>query len=316
MAASFTALNEIQALDQLYAALDSVGVRAGWNRAATPGVAPTTRFRAARWSYRDMHAALEVAGRLVDTELAERRNLILVNPSNPSNAGTAATLVAAYQMIRPGERARSHRHTPNALRLVLDCEPGVYTVVDGVRYPMLPGDVVLTPNWSWHGHGNDGAASGYWVDYLDVPLTLALEPMFFEPFPGDYQAAEETAQNSPLLYRWDETAAELAAAVPESSGCFGRQIALDAYRFKTLALFMCALDAGLRTNEVRTTASNIYSVVAGRGRSTIDGETFTWERGDVFVAPAWHAHHHESDGDAVLFRVTDAPLLAALDWLR
>lgn len=35
---------------------------------------------------------------------------------------------------------------------------------------MAAGDVVLTPNWCWHGHGNDGNVRGYWLDFLDVPL--------------------------------------------------------------------------------------------------------------------------------------------------
>jgi gentisate 1,2-dioxygenase len=32
-------------------------------------------------------------------------------------------LVAAYQMIMLGEKARTHRHTPNALRLIVDAAP-------------------------------------------------------------------------------------------------------------------------------------------------------------------------------------------------
>src|SRR5260370_25647918 len=92
----------------------------------------------------------------------------------------SSDLVAVYQMILPGEWARAHRHTPNALRLILDAEPGTYTQVDGVDIAMEPGDVLLTPNWSTHGHGNRGNASAYWLDFLDVPLVQLLEPMFFE----------------------------------------------------------------------------------------------------------------------------------------
>jgi len=316
MTASTAVASGIATLDELYAALAPLGIGAGWNK-PTPSLypEPKPRFRPARWRYRDTHAALEAAGRLVDTELAERRNLILGNPAGDGYA-TTATLVTAYQMLLGGERARSHRHTPNALRLVLDSAPGAYTVVDGVRYDMAPGDVVLTPNWCWHGHGNEGTTAAYWIDYLDVPLVHALEPMFYEPYPGGYEDVRSVAHASPFLYPWAETQARLAAATPDPSGRFGRQIALDAYRFKTIALFMLALDTGRRTAEVRTTANNIYSVVAGCGRSTIAGETFDWERGDVIVAPAWQPHTHEAEGPAILFRVTDEPLLAALDWLR
>ena len=78
-------------------------------------------------------------------------------------------------MIMPAEKARSHRHTPNALRLIIDAEPGAYTIVNGERLSMMLGDV-LTPNWCWHGHGNDSRANAYRLDVLDVPLVHLLEP--------------------------------------------------------------------------------------------------------------------------------------------
>jgi gentisate 1,2-dioxygenase len=316
MTASAAVASDIASLDELYAAIAPLNMASGWNKpTASLYPQPRPRFRPAIWRYRDAHAALAAAGRLVDTELAERRNLILVNPGGDGYA-TTATHVSAYQMLLGGERARSHRQTPNALRLVLDTTPGAYTVVDGVRFDMAPGDVVLTPNWCWHGHGNDGSAAAYWIDYLDVPLVHQLEPMFYEPYPAGYEEATSVAHGSPYLYPWAQTQARLAAASPDASGRFGRQIALDAYRFPSIGLFVMALDGGRRTAELKTTANTIYSVISGRGVSSIGSETFAWERGDTFVAPAWHAHTHAPDGDAILFRVTDEPLLASLGWLR
>ena len=159
-----------------------VGIAPGWNKkVASLWPAPKKNFAPAHWKYEQARGALDAAGRLINTELAERRNLILYNPVSDASYGTVRTMVAAYQMIMPGEWARSHRHTPNALRLILDSEPGTYTEVDGVKIAMEPGDVLLTPNWSSHGHGNDSRACAYWLDFLDVPLVQLLEPMFFEP---------------------------------------------------------------------------------------------------------------------------------------
>jgi gentisate 1,2-dioxygenase len=219
-------------------------------------------------------------------------------------------------MILPGERAASHRHTANALRLVLDAPSGVYTVVNGVRYDMSPNDIVLTPNWYWHGHANDGNAAAYWIDYLDVPLVRSLEPNFFEPSPVAFEEPKGTAQDRSLIYRWADTIARLATAKPAPGGCYGRQVTLDAYRFPGIGLHVCAFDAGARSSTLRTTANNVYTVIKGQGQSSIGGEKFSWERGDVFVAPAWQEHHHEPAEDTVFFRVTDEPLLAALGWLR
>ena len=146
-------------LEELYGKLAQVGMGAGWNK-PTPSLwaSPRKTFRPTHWSYAQARGALDAAGRLINTELAERRNLILFNPAEGNTYGTVRTLVAAYQMIMPGEWARVHRHTPNALRLILDAEPGTYTEVDGVNIAMEPGDVLLTPNWSTHGHGNNSKA--------------------------------------------------------------------------------------------------------------------------------------------------------------
>ena len=178
-------LGNAGSLEELYKSLATVDMGPGWNK-STPSLypKPKNKFPAAIWHYAQAKPALDSAGRLINTELAERRNLILANTGGGSDYATTATLVSAYQMIMPGEHARSHRHMPNALRLVVDAEPGTYTVVDGVRLEMMPGDVLLTPNWCWHGHGNDSKANGYWIDFLDVPLVHLLEPMFFEPNPG------------------------------------------------------------------------------------------------------------------------------------
>src|SRR5207248_4652305 len=92
-----------------------------------------------------------------------------------------------YQMVKAGEKARSHRHTAAALRLVIEAKPGTYTVVDGARVDMAPGDVVLTPSWCWHGHDNESDASSCWIDFLDVPFVQHSEAMFFEPHPGGFE---------------------------------------------------------------------------------------------------------------------------------
>lgn len=310
-------LADAPSLDALYSLVRDGGLMPGWNK-PTPSLwaAPRKTFAPAHWRYAEAKAALDAAGRLITTEDAERRNMVLINPMEGNGYGTTRTLVSAYQMILPGERARSHRHAPNALRLVLDAEPGAYTVVDGERLAMLPGDVVLTPSWCWHGHGNDSPAPAYWLDYLDVPLVQALEPMFFEPYPGDFQPITATPERSPFVFGWRATEAALDQATPDPSGRFGCQVALAAPALRTIGLFMLRLQAGARTKPVQTTANDIYSVVRGRGETVVDGERFEWSRGDVVVAPAWRPHEHHAAEDAVLFRVTDAPALEALGFLR
>lgn len=310
-------LRSAGSLDDLYRALATVDMGPGWNK-PTPSLypMPKRKFPAAIWHYVQAKAALDGAGRLINTELAERRNLILANAGAGSDYATCSTLVSAYQMIMPGEHARSHRHSPNALRLVVDAEPGTYTVVDGVRLEMMPGDVLLTPNWCWHGHGNDSTANGYWIDFLDVPLVHLLEPMFFEPNPDEYAKGARPAQPSPYHFPWTETRRRLAAAVPEPSGCFGTEVELGNPALDTTALFMMTLAAGGATQPYRTTANNLYSPVEGEGETVVEGKSFAWRRGDVLAVPSWLSHFHRVEKDAVLFRVTDAPTIAKLGFLR
>ena len=311
-------------LEELYGKLDKVGMGPGWNK-PTPSLWPAPRktLVPAHWQYQLARGALDAAGRLINTALAERRNLILVNPAEGNTYGTVRTLVAAYQMIMPGEWARAHRHTPNALRLILDAEPGTYTQVDGVNIAIAPGDVLLTPNWSAHGHGNRSKACAYWLDFLDVPLVQLLEPMFFEAAEDDSNGADdsgrapaEAATDQRFVFTLADTLRRLSEANPEPGGPFGTQIELGHPALATTALYMMRLAPSVRTAPYRTTANNIFAVVQGEGASTVDGERFEWRRGDVIAAPAWRPHWHEATGDAVLLRVTDEPVMQRFGWWR
>jgi len=301
-------------LDELYRQLAPIRMGAGWAK-PTPSLWPEPKktFKPAVWSYAQAKGALDAAGRLINTELAERRNLILQNA--PDGYATSRTIVAAYQMIMPGEKARSHRHTPNALRLIVDAEPGAYTVVNGERLSMLPGDVVLTPNWCWHGHGNDSRACAYWLDVLDVPLVQLLEPMFFEPHPEEFEKEITVANSSPMHFPWAETQRRLAEARARANGA-PAEISLGDPALDTMALSMIELQAGQQTAPRKVMSNAVFGVVQGSGTTASEGETLKWSRGDVIVVPAWHEHVHKSDGGAVLFRVTDEPVMRKLGFLR
>jgi gentisate 1,2-dioxygenase len=302
-------------LEELYGHLATVDMGPGWNK-KTPSLypAPKQKFPPAIWHYSQAKPALDAAGRLINTDLAERRNLILTNTKAGSDYATVTTLVSAYQMIMPGEHARSHRHSPNALRLVVDAEPGTYTVVDGVRLEMMPGDVLLTPNWCWHGHGNDSKANGYWIDFLDVPLVHLLEPMFFEPNPDEYAKGTAPKTPSAMHFPWEQTKRKLDAVKPGANGAI--EVALGDPAMNTIALHMMKLGAGQDTKSYRTTANTIYSPVEGEGETIIEGKSFPWQRGDVFAVPSWQTHIHKSAKGGVLFRVTDEPVMSKLGFLR
>jgi gentisate 1,2-dioxygenase len=301
-------------MDELYRLLAESGMGPGWNK-PEPSLWPSPRknFVPAHWSFALSKPALDAAGRYVSTEFAERRNLILANPIPGNNYATVRTLVAAYQMVKPHETARSHRHRPNALRLVVDTGPDTYTIVDGVKIPMLPGDVLLTPNWAWHGHSNEGEACAYWIDFLDVPLVHFLESMFFEQYPERIEEAQRIDAASSFRFAFADTKSQLEASTAAEGYC---TLTLGPPQMDTIGLIVERLEAGARHAAGRTTAHSIYAVMDGRGNSNIDGTCFDWARGDVFAVPAWRAAVHEAYESSHLLRVTDEPLMRKLNWLQ
>lgn len=302
-------------LDTLYGLLDQVQMKNGWAK-PTPSIysQPKQPFVPAHWRYADARAALHTAGRLVDTERAERRNLIMANPIPGNDYPTVATLVGAYQMVKGGESARSHRHTPNAMRVVLEAGPRTYTVVEGKKIPMEPGDVLLTPNWCYHGHANENQQDAYWIDFLDAPLVQLLGPMFFNVHSDFLQRADSVDEHSPMRFAYADYKPKLLQAPECAPGV--RTLELGPPRLVTFDRVACHLAAGAEWRCPRSTANRIFTVIEGNGISKVGDREFRWAPGDMFAVPAWYEHTHAASRDAVLMRVSDEPLMRMFDWFR
>jgi gentisate 1,2-dioxygenase len=74
------------------------------------------------------------------------------------------------------------------------------------------------------------------------------------------------------------------------------------------------LRPGETTRRERRTAAAIFHVIEGRGESRVGEDTFAWEQGDTFVAPAWHwiEHGNRSAAPACVFQFNDEPAVRAL----
>ena len=307
---AIAALDKATVIDQIYEPLSGLDLKAGWLDYDPPILSrePRGAFPPRHWRYADCKKALDAAGRLIGTELAERRNLILRNPIANNHFATTRTLVNAYQMILPGEKARSHRHAPHALRVILEARKA-YSVVDGEKTLMETGDVVLTPGWSWHGHGHDGDEPAYWLDGLDVPLTQLLEPMFFELHPQGFENVDVLTQESPMRFTWSSIQSRTEKASLDRHGYFGRRVRLEAPTMPTITIHVERLEAGQKTRRYRSTANATFCPMLGSGVSQIGGQTYAWERGDVFAAPTWNWIEHEAATDTILFTMSDEDLM-------
>src|SRR5215510_956171 len=272
----------------------------------------------------------------------ERRALQLFNPGLGGRWATTNTMIAAVQLLLPGEVARAHRHTPTAIRFIMEGE-GAYTAVDGERVYMAPGDLILTPSWAWHDHGNETDRPVVWMDGLDVPLVQALNAMFFQMYgvpqvpltkPNNASAAlfghvslsptwvKERPRSSPLLlYSWETTRRSLEA-LGDAEGDAHDDVALEYTHpqtgralLPTMACWIQMIRPGRRLKAHRHTGSAVYYVVEGTGETIIDGRRFAWGKGDILVLPSWALHEHanvSSSDDAILFSIQDRPVLEAL----
>lgn len=118
------------------------------------------------------------AGELTPIEKAERRVLVLANPGHGlEKMQASSTIYLGMQLLLPGEWAPAHRHTPNAVRMIVEGE-GAYTTVDGEKCLMSRGDLILTPTGLWHEHGHDGDKPVVWLDVLDLPMVYYMEASY------------------------------------------------------------------------------------------------------------------------------------------
>lgn len=293
------------------------------------------------WKWEEILPLARRAGEIVTLERGgDRRVLAFANPGLRGLPFTSTTLWGAIQYLGPRESAPAHRHTPSAIRFVMTGS-GVYTTVDGDAVHMEPGDLILTPNWTWHDHNNSGDEPMVWFDGLDLPLVTTLESIFFENHPDRLQPVEghdlsertfagvglrelgavSPPVHSPLLrYRWSETDRTLEALYRARGG---PMVSLEYTNPLTggpvVATFACEMHRvypGARTAAQRKTGSSIYVVFRGRGRAVISGQLFEWGPGDVFVTPSWAAVDYQADETADLFAISDRPVLQALHLYR
>lgn len=304
--------------------------------------APKPTCHPALWRYEDVRPLLIRAGEEVSTEEAERRVLLFRNPGLERPSATH-TLSAGLQLIQGGEVEGAHRHTQAALRLMIEGE-GVYTTVEGERIWMNPGDVITTPSWTWHDHGNRSDGPGIWLDVLDVPLVGYLQTGFFEGSDEGPQAltrADDDGINrygsgmlplsglpahpySPLFsypYERTRTALDRLSRDAAWDSHLGLKLKLahpltGGHLMPTIAVFMQLLPAGFRTAPYRSTDVAICSVIEGSGCVRVGDVVHRWKKNDLFVLPNWTSYILEADDEAVVASFSDRAVQEALGLWR
>jgi gentisate 1,2-dioxygenase len=252
-------------------------------------------------------------------------------------------LWAAVQYLQAGEVAPAHRHTPAALRFVLEGD-GVWTVVDGDAVPMSAGDLILTPSWTFHEHHNSGDAPMMWLDVLDLPLVSALDAIFYEDGPSDAVAITTPRSSrserrygagpgllpvhgdrkppaaSPLVaFRWADTDRALSTQLAEQPGPAQIRYTNPATGGDVMPTMRCEMfryPAGFTSAPARQTGGRVGCLLHGSGTVTIGDHRFAVAPGDIIAVPSWHPLTVAVDDEIDLFVTSDAPVLEGLGLYR
>ena len=304
-------------------------------RGVLPPQIPTRQTKPTHWPYKTLKPLLLKAGELTPIEKAERRVLVLANPGHGLDKMQAsAAMYLGMQLLMPGEWAPSHRHTPNAVRMIVEGE-GAYTTVDGEKCPMSRGDLILTPTGLWHEHGHDGTDPVIWLDVLDLPLVYYMEASYhvngdrqtIAPGRGDKQYAhgglvpshvfERSHKAYPMLrYAWTDAKAALqtlAADLPDLEKVqityTNPETGTDAENI--LGFYALMLRPGQSLRLPARSPAQVFHVIEGSVQADTVDSHFKMVEADTCCAPGYESvtlTNLQADKASFIFIADESPL--------
>jgi gentisate 1,2-dioxygenase len=306
--------------------------------------------------YLDRIAEIARTADVPPIEFADRQQFLLTNPGLGGRLQVSSVIRCAISIYNGGDVAPVHRHTPNASRTILSAKGGYTTIEGerciAERGDLI---FTPTGTWHDHGNADKEPVKWAdildWplVEYLDCGW---LDDAFPGKLDGNARAQAVThgadysqrlygkggmvpsfvphqrgswAGGTPMLhYR----GAEIRAALDDLRGEAGDPYegvrlrfvnpATGASVFPTLDYSAQLLRPREATRWKRETASTLYCVIAGTGTTEVAGTRFDWAESDFFVLPnfLWRRHINSGTGDAILYAVSDQPLLEKIAQYR
>lgn len=267
-------------------------------------------------------------------DLVDRQSVVLVNPGMQGRIQVTSAIRCAISIYNPGDIAPTHVHSPNASRTILSPRGG-YTNVEGEICAAERGDVIITPNGTWHDHGNDDSEPVIWADVLDWPLLEYLDCAWVDQnykdgYLKDAVRIQEVTHKdgySGLLYG----SGGVVPALPHERG-FGIDTSpLFHYKGKVITEVLNGLRGhdgdpfeGIKVNLVnpitgrpvnrtlsysaqlirpgettqfkRETCNTLFAVIEGTGVTEVGDQTFEWEPSDLFILPNFLWRRHTNSG--------------------
>ncbi len=304
-------------------------------RAVLPPEKPQPKTRATHWPYRSLRPLLLRCGELTPIEKAERRVLVLANPGHGlEKMQASAAMYLGMQLLLPGEWAPSHRHTPNAVRMVVEGE-GAWTNVDGEKCLMRRGDLILTPTGLWHEHGHDGHQPVVWLDVLDLPLVYYMEASYHvngtrqavKPGQGAHAYArgglvpapvfQRSAQAYPMLrYPWADARAALETLAADRSDQEAVQLSYSNPETgepaqNILGFYALMLRPAQTLKLPVRSPAMVFHLIEGRAEVQAEAQTFVLAEADTACVPGYSAvslRNACADAPAFIFIADETPL--------
>ncbi len=304
-------------------------------RGLLPPNKPSANTRATHWAYKAIRPLLLEAGKLAPIEKSERRVLVLANPGHGLEKMQASpAMYLGMQLLLPGEWAPSHKHTPNAVRMVVEGE-GAWTTVEGDKCYMKHGDLILTPTGLWHEHGHDGDEPVIWLDVLDLPLIYFLETSYHingsrqETLVGQSEqnykfgglaptsVFDRSKSEYPMLrYPWLDAKAALISIAENQPNLDCIQVTYINPETGTdteniLGFYSMMLKPGQTLRLPARSPSCVFHVIEGGAQVKLDKETLNLELADTCCIPGYTKitlENSSKQNPCFLFLADESPL--------
>jgi gentisate 1,2-dioxygenase len=150
-------------------------------QATAPRFAPT-KFRRA-----DAVAKLDQIASRPGANEKSRVSVLLVNAEEEQTLTITHVLWAMFGVLPADQEQLPHRHQSVALDLILDAQPGCYTllgtrvehgtIIDPIRVDWQAGGAFVTPPGMWHAHFNESGAPAHLIPVQDAGLQTYLRSL-------------------------------------------------------------------------------------------------------------------------------------------
>jgi gentisate 1,2-dioxygenase len=152
-----------------------------------------TKDRFSPTLYKSEECQRELAKVAADPSASDRNrvSILLANKNFPQTMTVTHTLWAMFGLLPIGSVQPPHRHNSVALDLILDCQPGCYTLISRdvdqtgnlikpVRQDWKPYSAFVTPPYYWHAHYNESGAPAHLIPIQDAGIQTYMRTLDIE----------------------------------------------------------------------------------------------------------------------------------------